>query len=313
MEERESDARSWLSALLAARGDASIEAARGEEAEALAGLLLEVVSQGREAWPEIALSSDAFVAHLAGLLPPEEPLVTALGELRAADLFLAWACAEGDAVAIAIFEETFGGELRIVRARLRRPEAESEDFVQQCRQRLLAPPRPKLRDYAGRGDLRHWLRVTLLRLLIDYQRSQKQRDRREVVADDLDGDGLALQPSADDPEMQYLKRHYGDAFRQAFAQAAKSLPAEDRNLLRLHVAQGLSIDQLAGLFQIHRATAARRVARARGALLSGVRSRLMDELGLGRAELDSVMRLIESNVHVSVQRLLGTEPDQRTP
>ena len=58
--------------------------------------------------------------------------------------------------------------------------------------------------------------------------------------------------------------------------------------------------------RVHRATVARRITRARDALLSGTRRRLMMRLKLDRSELDSVMRMIESNVHVSLQRMLAS-------
>jgi RNA polymerase sigma-70 factor (ECF subfamily) len=86
---------------------------------------------------------------------------------------------------------------------------------------------------------------------------------------------------------------------------AKSRSAEDRNVLRYHFAHGLTIDQIGALYHVHRATAARRVAKARDELLAGTRRRLMARLALNRADLDSVMRLIESSIHVSLRRVLG--------
>ncbi len=83
-----------------------------------------------------------------------------------------------------------------------------------------------------------------------------------------------------------------------------ALSPGERNLLRQHFSDGLTVDEIGALHGVHRATAARRVAKARSQLFAGTRRTLMDNLGLNRSELDSVMRMIESNVHVSVQRNL---------
>ena len=58
------------------------------------------------------------------------------------------------------------------------------------------------------------------------------------------------------------------------------------------------------LLRLHRATAARRLAAARAALVKGTRTAMRARLRVDGAELESILRLIESQVHVSVERLL---------
>jgi RNA polymerase sigma-70 factor (ECF subfamily) len=275
------------------------DAVEADAREPLAALLGEIVAQAREGG-EAVLDAPDFVRHVAAHLPSDLGIVDGLARLRAADLYLAFGCARGDRRALAQFEATFGSELATIRARLRRPEAEADDFVQACRAKLLAPPQPKIAGYSGQGDLRNWLRVSLLRMLIDYQRAHRGRDQREQLVDS------EPHPIGEpvDAELAILKHQYGAAFRTSFEAAVRDLAPEERNILRLHFAEGLTIDRIGALFGYHRATAARRVARARGALLRATRARLMAELHLDADELDSVMRLIESNVHVSVQRVL---------
>jgi RNA polymerase sigma-70 factor (ECF subfamily) len=67
----------------------------------------------------------------------------------------------------------------------------------------------------------------------------------------------------------------------------------------------MSIDEIATAYGIHRATAARRVNRARDALLADTRRRMSERLRLNSKELDSVLGLVESRLHASVRRLLG--------
>ena len=276
------------------------DALERDSREAVGALLGEIVTQARADARDLDLDAEGFMRHLAAHLPGDLGVVDALARVRAGDLYLAYGCARGDARAIGQFEATFGSELAIIRARLRRAEAEADDFVQICRQRLLAPPKPKIADYSGQGDLRNWLRVTLLRMLIDYQRANRRRDQQEEL---VDSEPRAIDEPPD-AELTILKQKYGEAFRTSFEAAVRDLSAEERNVLRLHFAEGLGIDRIAALFGCHRATAARRITRARGALLRATRARLMQELRLDVDELDSVMRLIESNVHVSVQRVL---------
>ncbi len=278
----------------------------------LTALLSDVVSQARAAWPALNVSTDAFVRHLdRHLAPPHEASLLAV---RGADLFIALGCAMGDATSLASFDATFGSELSHVGRKLRRGQAESDDFVQECRQKLFAPPKPKIADYSGHGDLRHWLRVTLMRALVDHQRANKLREQRERA----DGEPLEI-PDMRDPELEHLKHHFRAEFRAAFEEAARALDAADRVMLRQHFAEGLTIDALATIHHIHRATAARRVLRARDALFGETRRRLMTKLVLGRDELDSAMRLIESNVHghprarAPIPKRESSIPEQLTP
>jgi RNA polymerase sigma-70 factor, ECF subfamily len=266
----------------------------------LGPLLCERLDEAVAAHPGLGVDATGFVGRVAELATGQDDLVESLLHLRVGDLYLAHGCALGLPAALSSFEAIFGGELRAIGARLRRGHAEGDDLVQRVRERLFAPPRPRIADYSGQGDLRHWLRVTLVRMLIDHQRATRGRLERERLEPEAP---LAMPAPDDDAEMAYLKRRYGDAFRAAFEEAARCLDVEARNLLRRAYVDGLGIDELGHLYGVHRATAARRLARARAELLSETRRRLMAELGLDRSELDSIMRLIESNVHLTAERI----------
>jgi RNA polymerase sigma-70 factor (ECF subfamily) len=94
-------------------------------------------------------------------------------------------------------------------------------------------------------------------------------------------------------------------FERAFAEAVALLPARDRNLLRFHLIDRLGIDQIAAIYHVHRATAARRLACARGALVASTRARLRCQLAIDTTELASVMRLIESVAQPSWRRVFA--------
>jgi RNA polymerase sigma-70 factor, ECF subfamily len=76
-------------------------------------------------------------------------------------------------------------------------------------------------------------------------------------------------------------------------------------LLRYSVIDGWNVDRIAELYGVHRATAARRVAAAREQLGESIRAELAARLEISTDEVDSIVRLVQSRVDVSLARLLG--------
>ncbi len=180
---------------------------------------------------------------------------------------------------------------------------ESADLRQLVWQRLLvaAPPdEPKLREYKGRGALKAWLRVIATRLLVDV--SRKHSGTESPISEERAADALVATSS--DPELLFLKHHARAHLVEAVSQALGALPSDERTLLRQHLVDGLSIDQLAVAHGIHRATAARWIQSAKSSLLTDTRRRLSSRMGISGGELESVMRMIESQLHVSIGRML---------
>jgi RNA polymerase sigma-70 factor (ECF subfamily) len=147
-----------------------------------------------------------------------------------------------------------------------------------------------------------WLRVCATRIGLRDQ----ERARRIEPLDDRHLDELA--PGVPDPELDYLKRLYGESFRVAFDDAVASLEPRDRNLLRLSVIDGLGIDQLAAIFHVHRSTAARRLEQARATLVTATRDRMRATLAITESELESIMRMIHSVCDVTLRHALAARP-----
>jgi RNA polymerase sigma-70 factor, ECF subfamily len=255
-----------------------------------------LLDRARAAWPHLHVDEARFVSacEAAGL---------GTEELHPADLWLVLACEGGDSVALRALERVVAPIAKEVADRAR-TKLEAEDLTQLLWQRLLVAAEdgtPKLFEYTGKGPLRGWLRVVATRLLVDSAR--KRSGNETPVSNERVLDGLFAGSS--DPEIELLKRHSRAALAAAFADALAALSPEDRTILRQHLADQLTIDQIGVAHGTHRATAARWVVRAKEELIQGTRRRLGERLGLGRAELESVMRLIESQLHVSVVRLLG--------
>jgi RNA polymerase sigma-70 factor (ECF subfamily) len=254
-----------------------------------------ILEEAKRAWPDIALADEVFLAFVAA--KGGEP-----SRLHAADLYLACACARGDATAIARFEERHTADIRAIYTQSRGHKPPFDELFQVVRARLFTGERPKIADYGGLGELKNWVRVTASRVLVDLIRSADPPADQHGSGDQA---FLAVPSPADDPEMELLKRTYQAEMRQAFEDAARALSPEERNVLREAYQHGMSIDQIAATHGIHRATAARRLQGARDAVLRGTRQLLMQRLRLSRSELESALRLIESQMHVTVERVLG--------
>jgi RNA polymerase sigma-70 factor (ECF subfamily) len=268
---------------------------------AVAASIARAIALGRDAWPRLAVAESAFVEHLATHVAPAD-----LEAAQASDLWLACACAASAPGAVAAFEAAHLADIHAVHAQSRPPRPPLDELVQVVMAKLFVGPSPKIADYAGAGPLKNWVRVLAARALVDLTRTPAARESPRG-----DDGFLAVPAPGDDPELEYLKRTYRNEMRQAFEQAARDLSPEERNVLRDHYAQGLTIDEIAKAHGIHRATAARRIEGARETLLRGTRQLLMAKLKLSRRELESVARLIESQLHVTIERVLQSAPQDR--
>jgi RNA polymerase sigma-70 factor, ECF subfamily len=269
----------------------------------LDALLAAARDAARAAWPGVELADRAFAEHLARRA--EDP--AALAALRTSDLYLARACANGDAAAIAAFERAYFGEIDAAARRTRASAAQAAEVAQRLRHVLFvgtADRGPALADFAGRGDLRGWLRVAATRDFI----ALAQREQRAVPLDDerlLD----AISPAAD-PELRYIGELYRAPMTAAVRAALDALPARERRLLRMSLLDGLSIDELGALHGVHRSTAARWLTAARDGILARTRAELGRLVGASPEDVESIVRLLHSRVEVSLERALQTRPPE---
>jgi RNA polymerase sigma-70 factor (ECF subfamily) len=210
-----------------------------------------------------------------------------LASARAADVYLAIACADGDATAIGHLERDYLREVDHA-ARKVRASADQADEVRGHLRRILFTAEPgraaALHDYAGRGDLKGYLRVIATRELI----RALERGRRELAVDDDAVFDRVAPALPGDAELRFVKRVTRDQVADALRAALGGLEPHDRALLRYHLVDGWSIDRIAQLYGIHRATAAPR-------------------LGIASGEVDSLVQLVQSKVEVTFERLLPAE------
>ncbi|HEX7702642.1 MAG TPA: sigma-70 family RNA polymerase sigma factor [Kofleriaceae bacterium] len=270
-----------------------------------------LVAEGRAAWPDLPLDAKILVQFVAHHLTPDMA-DAALDGLRPADLYLACACAQGMTAAINAFDRDYMREVDIALARMRIMAPRVADVKQLVRQRLFvgggttgAPTSAgKIAEYGGRGDLRRWVRSVAVRTCLNDLRKGK----REILVDD---DQLIAQHaiSQDDPEVEYMKRTYSNEFKAAFTEALTQLGPREQTLLRYHHVDGLNIDEIGAIYRVHRVTAFRWIEKAKELLVKATLDTLRTRLKLPADELDSVLRMIRSQIHLSLVRHLGGPKD----
>lgn len=263
----------------------------------------EVLARARAAWPGVDVSDDAFLAYLGERLEPETNLDDALGSLCVTDLWLACGVARGDAAALRAFETHCLADLGAAIAHLDGGTALLEDVRLAVRERVLsatAGGSAKINDYRGRGDLRGWLRVVAVREALQVLRKRRREaplDASEALADRLDS-AVPVEAMTTDERRVY---------REAFAAALATLTPRERNLLRQQYLYDATIDELAVLYGVHRATVARWTARVRELLLQRTRAHVGTALSLRGDELDSVMGRIANHLDYSLRQTLSIE------
>lgn len=269
------------------------------DAGALEGQLEQALARGAAAHPALGVAPVAFAAYVGARVPAD-----GLAQASAEDLFLACACLAGAPGAVARADAALFPAVAAALGRAGIPGAQIDEVTQAVRALVFTGTgatdgRPRLGEYRGVGPLVAWLRVTALRAAVKLQK----RAQREVGGSD---DALlGVRAGDDDPELAYMKASYRAAFREAFQEALDSLEPKDRALLKQQVVDGLTVDELGALWQVHRATAARWVASARELLLSRTRRAFKERLKLPAEECESIMRLVQSQLDVSLHRRLA--------
>ena len=279
------------------------ERAAGVSTEALDRLFASFREQIGPAWPGLAFDDAALGAFLAGKVTDDGDVVEVLGRLRLPDLALAWACSRSDARALSALEPVLAAEVAHAAARLGAPAAAADEALQIVRTILRVAEgerTPAIASYAGRGDLRAWVRVVAIRELV---RVQKAVRRDATFEDDALYDFLS---PAEAPELEHLRALYRPDLQAALRDAILALPSKERLLLRQQCLDGLSIDDLGALHGVHRATTARWLARIRETLLRQTKKGLMKRLGISLAEVDSILRILQSRLDLSLEHALAT-------
>lgn len=261
----------------------------------------EFVLSASATWPAWPGADGAAFARFVGELAAREAVP--LESLRGGDLWLAFHAGQGIGPAVAALDAACFSDLgSVLRARRAEP-AQVDEVVQRLRHRLLvAEPgeRTRILTYAGRGDLRAWVRVAAVR---DWLNMKRETPRHEASVDPEDA---LVNEASSDLELELLKGKYRDLFRRVFLEAVDALAPSTRLLLKLHYLDRLSMDEVGKVLGVHRLTVLRRLERARQELSEGTKERLESELRLTPPDVESLLRLIQSRLDVSLQQALAS-------
>ncbi|MBL8940466.1 MAG: sigma-70 family RNA polymerase sigma factor [Archangium sp.] len=215
-------------------------------------------------------------------------------ELDLDGLLLAHACLKGDATALRVLDVELLPPVATALSR-RASADEVDEALQVLRARLLVGAEPKLSKYSGRGPLGAFLRIAGSNVLSNL---------RPAVANVNADDELAAVPDASDLESKLARRDQQQQFRQVFREAVQALTARERSLLRLSLLDGLSIDELAPMYGVHRASVARWLTAAKERLSAITRSKLSVALQLPEADVERLLTSVQNGFELSLSRAL---------
>lgn len=262
------------------------------------------VAEARAAWSELSVTACELATELGRRLG-DSATVAALIACRGDDVYLAIAGAAGDPIATRAIMAVVEREVQMGAARTRATPDQAAEVRGELHRILFTsePHRPAAtREFAGRGDLRGYIRVMATRELVrTVQRGRREEPREEEAL-------FALIAPGGDPELSILRDRFHGSVDVAVRAALGKLSERSRALLRYQVVDGWNVDRVGALYGVHRATAARWVAAARDELGGLIRAELAALLAIHVDEVDSIVRLVQSRLDVSLERLIGQAP-----
>ncbi len=257
-------------------------------------------------WPGIRTEAALFMKHLALRIPGGADALEGLRGLRASDLYLAHGCLLGDPAALSAFEQHFVAR---VPAYLARGNA-SADFIEEAKQglrtRLLTGDQtpPRIAAYSGHGPLGAWVRMTTLRVALDLDQTPGRLPSAYRF------EAHALTPAMADPELATLKSQAGALLNQAASATLAALSPREAALVRLFFLQEVSYGALAKIYHAPTSRVRRWIADIRAKIVEETRRHLIEKLAVTSSNVDSLIRLVSSDVDLSVVRILKRTPKE---
>jgi RNA polymerase sigma-70 factor (ECF subfamily) len=259
------------------------------------GVLLGVAQAAAASWPGVAITPEVFLEHLRARLEEADTADT-LEKIHASDLYLACACLHGDEQAWRQLDKQHLARVPQFVGRIDAASTFSDEVRQRLGEKLIretAEGPAKLALYTGRGPFGAWLRVAAIR----EAQNLKRRGKKTVDANDI-----ALAATDHDPEMLLLKQRYAAEFTDAFKAVLVTLSSDERNVLRLHYLDGLTVEEVGKVYRVSRATAARWIASARDTIIERTQAALGDRLGESAPRAQSLLAFVRSQLDLSLRR-----------
>jgi RNA polymerase sigma-70 factor (ECF subfamily) len=266
----------------------------------LLSLIAPRIAEARAAWPGVFVPDDVFATFVAERLTPSAD-GDAVASLAFADLYLACACARKDPAALDAFEGRYAPEVLAIHERSRGTPLDGDEALQRVRQKLFVDTPPAIATYGGRGSLIAWLRVIVTRMLLNAR--ERETKEKSTDADFFD----AIVAGDDGAEVELLKRSMAAGLKAALLDALETLTNREKALLRYAYCDERSVDDIAAIYRVHRATAARWVVKARERLVEQTHALLEQRYGASRSEIRSIVRLGVGVIDTTFARHLGAK------
>ena len=218
--------------------------------------------------------------------------------LDVAGLRLAFDCLCGDEAAVLRLKEMLENAAVSLGRDLVPDEDQKAELLQHTYVLLLyGGPRKNrgyLMTYEGRAPLQAWLRTVLVRQSLANKRRREKEMPLDVLIEDI-----AADQGVRNPELELIKQKYLLQFNAALRQSMTSLSARERLVLRHHLVDRLTAEQIGDRFEVHRVTVARWMRGIRRVLLEQTIANLKTMLEKDDDDVDVVFSLIESRINSS--------------
>jgi RNA polymerase sigma-70 factor, ECF subfamily len=285
---------------------ATLGSASASDLTALAAALERALQVAQGAWPNLAVPPGMLVERLAECVRGEGPdFVTALDNVAAADVYHCCGCLLELPAALEQLERAHLASVPAFIAHLERPPDFADEVCQVVRQKLLVPEGsspPRLTAYLGHGPLHSWIAVVTQRAALDLLRKQ---NRMPAMTDSALERYLS---NSADPDLMLVKARLRTLFEEALRASLARLTIREQAALRLTLVAGFTLERVGIMYGVNASTVSRWLARARETLLAEIQSFLKERRNLDPAELESMVRLVRSQVDVSLSSFLGGDP-----
>lgn len=263
-------------------------------------ILQQWVNRCQTAWPDVNASPKSFVFHCAQKIPEEKSIKEGLQQLST-DLWLAFACLQGDAKARSEYEKILLQLAVPIHNDLGLADDRRQDVLQHLRELTVVgtPKRqPVLLQYQGRSRIKTWLRK-----IVKHHSLRLTKERPHCDIDDMIN--LDEFPYGEtDPELNIIQHQSKSAFRTAFRKAVADLTPEQRNLLRFVVVEGLTGAQISLIFQCDASTVCRNLRKIRDRLAHRTRKFIRQAWGGSPQAMQSMFHVVDSQLHATFADLL---------
>lgn len=241
-----------------------------------------------------------FSDYLRARLPADE---AEWERVHAEDLLICCGCVAAERTALTVFMAEYDPVIATALRRLRLSPSLAQDVHQDLLRQLIVGDEnspPMLAAYSGQGKLLRWLKVVTART----GRRQLEKAKKLVPMELFSVSDQIVEPAT----LAGAKMRFRDEFKLAFKQALAGLEGRDANLLRFRYIDGLKLEQIAAIHNVHLSTIHRRIERIREHLAEATHRVLAEQLQVADGECASLIRELQSNFDLTLASFIAGRP-----